>query len=132
MPSLFHADLLSNKYGIVKVSHKKLYKQMHICPCRLVFALISNNAVSDEMSLYAAFYLGLHCLLKNPLFTGIYDHKRDKQTNVENILIVLLALLIKNSELFINNKKAVSSNLTRLLKRLAKQQQIIDGLHREY
>ena len=42
---------------------------MYLCPLKVVLIFIANTADPDEMQLYAAFHLGLHCLPKY-LFRG--------------------------------------------------------------
>ena len=42
---------------------------MYFCPLKVVLIFIASTADPDEMQHYAAFHLGLHCLLKY-LFRG--------------------------------------------------------------
>ena len=39
--------------------------------CLKVVSILANRAEADEMQYYAAFHLGLHCLLKNPFSDSI-------------------------------------------------------------
>ena len=53
--------------------------------------ILANRADPDEMPLYAAFHLGLHCLPKYPFRTGLISHlKRIQSHNVTGDTLTLM------------------------------------------